>query len=868
MTPDGLRDRRATTALDPLAREIASDRTAPSDLADAVRDDVHDARGCVGYLAKMFPRVSETFILREILTLRRQGIPLRIYSLLPPTRDHRVQTDALELLPEVVVLPQPDWSEHRRFLRDLYRCYRARPMATAQTVLRTILRPSRRTVRRLFRAVVLAEHLRSHHVAHLHAAWAHTPASVSRICSRLTGVPWSMSAHAKDIHLSRPGSLAKKLRSARFTTVCTRTYGELLRRLATPEETDLPAASILEYPHGVDVEYFTPGDVSATDGKETTTATILSVGRLVPKKGFDTLIDAAALLRDRGLDFRVDIIGTGPQKREIERRIRDRGLDRHVTLLGMKIHAEIRDAYRRATCFVLASRVGPDGDRDGIPNTLAEAMACGLPVVATRLPTIEELVADGTTGLVVEPGDPRALSAAIAEVLQDPARRQQLGSNARKHVEREFDARGLGERVARRIGTTPGIEKVLYVSADRGVPVRGAKGASVHVRSVVRALRERGIGVRLVTTRPGSSDGVELAVPMVQAGIDKAWKSRLERLARSLRGGTPLARSLTRLLDNVSIWRELRRQARAWHPDILYERYALTAVAGSLVARRLGIPHVIEVNAPLAEEEARFRGLRLAALTRWCERWVLRRAHRVVVVSTALEAHARRLGVRAERILVLPNAVDPALFNPERDSAPVRSELGLENTFVVGFSGALRPWHGLDHLVEAFAHLASRRRDARLLIVGDGPIRESLVARVRELGLSDRAVFAGHVHHEEIAGHLAACDVLTAPYGPMEDHWFSPLKVAEYLAMGRPVVASAVGQLEQMGGEDRGLVLVPPGDETALCASLTELAENVERRQQLGRRAAAGSTWTWSTLVRHLCRESEAARREMWGWYR
>ncbi len=621
--------------------------------------------GHVGYVAKMFPRISETFILNEVLALRRHGIPLRLYSLMPPTRDARTHPEAQALLPEVTVLPQPGWPALWGFLGDLGFCLKGAPGATLRELLRFLCRPVRRRYRRLFRAVSLGARLRRDRVAHLHAAWAHTPASVARIAARLTGIPWSMAGHAKDIHLSRPSSLAKKLGSARFTLACTEAHRALLQEIGAPEEHDLPRPSILLNYHGVDLDYFSPAEDSPAE--ETPTPLIVSVGRLIPKKGFDLLIGAAAALRDRGVAFRMEIIGEGRLRQALRERIRFFGLQRSVTLRGMLVKNEVREAYRRAACVVLASRIAPNGDRDGIPNTLAEAMACGLPVVATRLPSIEELVQDGETGLLVPPENMRALADALETVLRDRGVRRRLGEQARRHVSEMFRAESWTARVAERLETSRGIEKVLYLSADRGVPVQGSKGASVHVRSVVKALGQLGVRSLVLTTRRGPEEGPAAAAPLVETGARGRWKTLAARLSGWVRGGPVLERELLRLFDNVFMYREARRQARAWHPDLVYERYSLTAVAGALVARRLSLPFFLEVNAPLADEETRFRGLRLARLTHGLERWVFRRADRVIVVSQPLAQHARALGVRPERIVVLPNAVDPELFHPARD---------------------------------------------------------------------------------------------------------------------------------------------------------------------------------------------------------
>jgi glycosyltransferase involved in cell wall biosynthesis len=817
----------------------------------------------------MFPRISETFILREVQALRRGGVPLRLYSLMPPTRDRRIHPAARELLGEVDVLPQPGWKQVGAFFKELLCCLRLRPCVTGREVLRLLLRPHRRRWRKFFRAVSLAQRLRRDRIAHLHAAWAHTPASVALVACRLAGTPWSMGAHAKDIHLSHRTSLAKKLRSARYTLTCTRANQALLREVGMTAERDLPEPEVLLSYHGVNTTYFSPSE--NTEGPTAgahAVPLILSVGRLVSKKGYDLLLRAAAQLRERGLAFRVEIVGDGPLRGTIESQITALGLSEVVKLRGMLVWEEVRKAYQRADCAVLASRITPEGDRDGIANTLAEAMACAVPVVASDMPSIRELITHRKTGLLVPSEDPAALADALEELLRQPALRRRLGRNARVSVRANFNEEDWGRRVARRLKMSLGIEKALYLTADRGVTVMGYKGASVHVRSVVSAFGELGARVRVMTTCPGPDQGPPVAAPLITCRTGDLRRRLTRWVAHWMRGGRPLERALLRLMDNVVVYRQIRRLARVWRPDFIYERYALTAFAGALLARRLRIPHVLEVNAPLAEEEARFRGLRLAVLARWMEGWLLRRADRLVVVSHALAAHARDLGVDPGRILVMANAVDTQLFNPQRDGALTRQRYQLNGQFVVGFSGTLKPWHGLHHLIRALGRHVPDRLAMHLLVVGDGPLRAELEDLVKELGLEGRVHFTGSVAHAEVPDLLSACDVLAAPYGPLEEFWFSPLKVAEYRALGRPVVASAIGQLEETLGEDQGVVLLPPGDEPALGRALSELADDSRRRRRLAHAAASTPPWTWRALARRVLGETEAARREIWGWGR
>lgn len=827
--------------------------------------------GRLGYLAKMFPRVSETFILKEVLALRRAGVPVRIYSTLPPTRDHRVQPAAQALMDELEVLPPATWRNAPGFLRALAAVWRQAPAATQRAIWRYLRLPRARRFRQLWRGIHLAHSMRREGISHLHAAWAHTPASVARLASRVSGVPWSMAAHAKDIHLSSPESLAKKLRAARYTLTCTQWNVERLRSLAGPEAPDeapLHEPQIELHYHGVDTDYFSPPESRPPEVSlpaRPATPLILSVGRLVPKKGFETLLRASRLLADQGYDFRLEIVGEGPERARLTALIRELGLEDRVKLAGLLVQHEVRERYHQAHCMVLASQITERGDRDGIPNTLAEAMACGVPVVASALPSIRELIPGEESGLLVPPEDPDELARAIASLLADPGLHARLAAAGRQQVERTFSASRHEGRTVGRLRRSMHLTRVLYLSPDRGVPVRGHKGASVHVRSVVKALVGHGIETIIVSARKGPKDGPKPAARLLGSASPKDVKARVRRHAERF-GGAPLEKAMLRLLDNLYLYRTLRDLFQTWKPDAIYERYALTAITGSLLARRLGVPHILEVNAPLAEEEARYRGLRFGALARTAERWVWRRADRLIVVSEQLRAQARAVGVADERIRVLPNAIDPDCFGPDLDATDLRRALGLAGCFTIGFSGTLKPWHGLHHLLSATALGGDALAQARLVVIGDGPCREELEAQARELGLWERITFVGSVPHERVGAYLAACDVLVAPYGPVDQFWFSPLKVAEYLAVGRPVLASRIGQLGEALADCGAVTLLPPGDEEALAAELARLAADPDARARMRRAAREAPAWTWHRLVDQILRDTEMLRRRRWGW--
>ena len=357
--------------------------------------------------------------------------------------------------------------------------------------------------------------------------------------------------------------------------------------------------------------------------------------------------------------------------------------------------------------------------------------------------------------------------------------------------------------------------RIVYLCADRGIPVLGHKGASVHLRSLAAALRRRGHDVLLAASAIAGENPPPVGVA-------------LETLPRGNAEATSWL--ATRLGD--------------WRPDVVLERYSLDSGPGLSVVRVLGLPFVLEVNAPLADEAARYRGLSEVDAWRERERKILRASDRVIAVSNGIRNHVLRAGVAAERVVVIPNGVDLTLFRGGRGNA-VRRRYGLRGLPVVGFAGSLKPWHGLRTLVLAMAGLSQA---AHLLVVGDGPERKEVERFATECGIAARLRMAGAIAHERVPDYLAAMDIGVAPYDAQPDFYFSPLKVIEYLAAALPVVASNQGDLPEIIG-DAG-ILVPPADPEALREALRRLLEDEGLRGQLGARAdARARAMSWDNVA-------------------
>lgn len=370
--------------------------------------------------------------------------------------------------------------------------------------------------------------------------------------------------------------------------------------------------------------------------------------------------------------------------------------------------------------------------------------------------------------------------------------------------------------------------RILYHHRTLG---DGAEG--IHVSSMVDAFRHLNHSVH---------------VSALIGGQTNVSTRRIRALTR-LRPLIPKAIYETMELGYSGIgWRALSRTIADWKPDLIYERHTLFNYAGVWAAERARLPLVLEVNAPLAYEREAYERLRLKQLARRSEREVCSRATLVVVVSSPLKQYLIDEGVPADRIVVIPNGADPMLFKPdERARAEVRAQYRIPpDAIVVGFTGILRPWHGVDLLVRALARSATGPRGAvtYLLIVGDGPSRSEIERLAAETGLGQRMIITGRVPHTQIPRHMAAFDIGVSPRATF---YASPMKVPEYMAAGTAVLAPNMPNLADLIVDGVTGALFEPENTEALAAALHRLITDARKRQSLAQAARAsiidGRTW-------------------------
>ena len=437
---------------------------------DVARDVFPES--CIGYVVNAFPAASETFLVNELRALADRELPVVVLALdaKAPSVPHACA--AALALP---VVRAPGGPKRRMvFFKAHATAALLRPtayLALLGDALAQLWAPDdgdsrsrwarmRRCLRYLSLSCWLADASRGLSIVHLHAFYANKPLEVARAAAAIAGTSYSFAAHAKDLYTTPQWRLRRGLSRARFAVTCHEDGAWVLRELAGER-----AERVMYMRHGTDLGRFRP---RPDDEREP--GLLLAVGRLTPKKGFHDLVTACALLREAGRDFRCVIAGDGRLRAELEGQIAAHGLADHVRILGFQTQDQLADWYGRADLLVMPSRVLDDGNRDGIPNVVIEAMCSGTPIIATTAGSIPEVIEDGVTGRLVAPGDPAALAAAIQDALARPAWARRLAGNALGNVS-GMDYAACAAPLARKFSS------LLAKRAGTGEPVAARSAA-------------------------------------------------------------------------------------------------------------------------------------------------------------------------------------------------------------------------------------------------------------------------------------------------------------------------------------------------------------------------------------------------------
>lgn len=734
----------------------------------------------VGYLVSLFPCWSETFIMREILALKARGVDVRIFSLKPAT-ERLVHDAARPLLGDVVYPPSTG-----RLLRDLARSMARRPLAWTRLLAEVAGEAGRRgpveIAKALYTLAVAAHFARIAREAgldHLHAHWATYPSLAARAIRRLTGRRYTLTAHAHDLFLPNP-YLARNLRDA--ATVVT--ISEYNRHHLTGA--GAAAGQVQVVPCGLDLTEFSPRRVAPQNP-----GAIVAVGRLEPIKGLAHLVDACALLKQRGVKFSCDIIGDGSLRRDLDRRIAALALQDQVRLSGALVQGDVHERLSRAEVFALPSVRTPSGDQDGIPVALMEAMALGLPVVTSRVSGIPELVVDGVSGLLVPPGDASALADAIERTLRDPVLRETVAAGGRAAVQARHDIAVSAARL-QGVFTEAARPRIAYVIDE------------LEYGGTQRQLLEMAVGFR--------ARGWDVSVLCLQPILAMLEEFRAAGVAVHL-----LAKRRT--LDPGLVL-ALRVHFARQGVDLVHAFSPIGEIYAGLAARSSGRPFIASLRnshepLPTAGRIAQWLAFRLARLVvanssagaRWAAGHALDSPARLVTVPNGLAARAP---ISAPR-------------------AALRRGLGLDDAHVVILSvGRLVPQKGYDCALDLFESLNRWHPDTRLLIAGDGPERPGLAARIRDRKLESKATLLGS--RADVPDLLAAADI----YLSTSRHEGMSNSIMEAMAAGLPIVATGVGGTPELIEDGQSGWLFPPREVEQALARLSALVTDQALRARLG----------------------------------
>ena len=386
----------------------------------------------LGFLVKTYPKISETFVLQEILAIQKEPYDVTIFSMQYPTDDQFHK--AFDTVTAEINYLTPNHWKHRLSIKSHLKMISLSFRPYLSTLFFALKHREGRPFEQFCQAVYLTGLVQEQGIQHLHVHFASEPTGLAELTSRLCKVTYSISAHAKDIYLQSPSSLARKISNAQFLVTCTeynRRYLNSINTSSTP---------VYRIYHGIDATRIMNESNSNNTHHHSDHVRIFSVGRLQEKKGFPTLIAACRLLKQAGYSFRCDIVGYGPYMGRLRALIDQYHLSDSVSLWGKMTHERVVEFYRQADIFALPCQVTNEGDRDGIPNVLMEAMTFAIPVVSTNISGIPEIIENNKTGLIIDAKNDQALFAALQQLIDNPELRYQMGKAGKHLVTTRFDA--------------------------------------------------------------------------------------------------------------------------------------------------------------------------------------------------------------------------------------------------------------------------------------------------------------------------------------------------------------------------------------------------------------------------------------------
>jgi glycosyltransferase, family 1 len=779
------------------------------------------------YLVSLFPCWSETFIVREIHALMRQGVEVRIISLKPHS-EPMVQPDA-EILLDRVIYPPASLAGSLKAALPKVLGHPLQSVRELAPLVKSLWRKPDELVKSVvswWRTLTMIDAVRAFDPQHLHAHWATYPSSAARILAGRIGRPWSFTGHAHDIFV-HDQDLAGKLNQADFSvTISGYNQKQLAARMIPRNQSRLAVIHCGVLP--ADLPYTAAGREAAY---------IVGVGRLDPIKGFIHLVEACRLLKERGTAFTCDIIGDGPLRDTLQQAIDAAGLQAQVRLTGALPQQEVRTRINRATLFVLPSVLLADGNADGIPVALMEAMACGATAISTRVSGIPELIHHEENGLLVSPGDAAELADAMARLLGDAPLRTRLAEAARRTIVQDFDAdieagkllaliRRKQHTAAPAAEAAPGQPRRVMLMTDE----MEVGGSQRQIVQLALGLKARGVTCAVLYFINPSF----LVEQLQAAGIETI---RVNKTARV----------------DPGFVRRLRQAIRAWAPDVVH-CYSFTAELWGAIACRLLPARERPVLISSVRGTYEWYGRNQWRMKRWVSsqsasiisnsregaeyaarqmHWPLHHFHVVHNGVSVTAPDAARVDLLRQHYLQSQDTAPPPVAGCMETTDGSMTSAGTPPAFdtLILFVGRLVEHKNLPRLLQAFAQVVKQRPRTRLLLAGSGPLHDALAAQIGQLGLQDHALLLGE--QSEVPALMEAADLVVLP--SLREGLSNV--VLEAMALGRAVLSTPVGGIPQAIDNGRHGVLVEPTDTDALARALLTLIDDPALRERLGRAA-------------------------------
>ncbi|MBN1688128.1 MAG: glycosyltransferase [Candidatus Omnitrophica bacterium] len=768
----------------------------------------------LGIICSQFPEMHETFIIRELLALKRARIDFKIYSL-KSCKDPVRHDYASPLMSQVSYV---SWDSPGTWIQGAWQLL-THP-AFAVKAFFWICRSHRQSGLALLKgwvvwmqSMVLAEKMKRDGIGHIHAHWATYPTSAAFIVSRRHNIPYSFTAHAFDIFVNNP-SLKEKIGSAVKVITCTDYNRRYLAQLCPGDKDKV----VLNY-HGVDIatfQYVDDKSQEAECNEKTVKPLLLTVGRFSESKGYPVLLRSYKGLRDTGVDFRAIIVGQGKLEKQVMRLIREYGLEKVVEVRPTVPQTELRKLYKKAYAFVLPCVIANDGDRDGIPNVILEAMAMGLPVVSTSISGVPEAVLPGKTGILAESGNAAELTAVLRQLIEDKAFANDLGQQGRTYAlemfpqERHMDnlthtmqsilsAKGQNRRGD---GSKRARVSILFI-----IDKLTAAGTQTNLLEIIRHLDQDRFLPYLVTL----SSGGELVDEFKAAGV----------VPIELEVGNAYGPSGWRAIGF------LNRFIREKRIDIVQTHFLQADLIGITAAKLGGAKKIITTR----RDEGFWRNARQLLLNRFLNPF----CDEILVNSEAV----RRACLRDEKIDVgktrsIYNGVNVAVFKPSRPQRDgLRKELNIDREdIVIGTVANMRyAVKGHVYLLDAIPDLLRVNTRLKFILAGDGPLRPVLEEHAEKLGIRESVLFLGS--RRDTVAIYNAMDIYCLP---SISEGFSNT-ILEAMACGKPVVACHVGGNPEIVTDKITGILVNPNDSDALSMGLERLIREVNTRIVIGEKS-------------------------------